>query len=58
MSRMAKENSSGWLYLIPIYHLMTDAINHQGQDILTKYWWGTAGFDDAVQKMKKSSDEK
>ena len=55
---MAKENSSGWLYLIPIYHLMTDAINHQGQDILTKYWWGTAGFDDAVQKMKKSSDKK
>ena len=43
---------SRWLYLIPFYHILTNAKSVRGESYLTQKWWGTKGFDELVQQFK------
>ena len=52
MIALEQYGTSYWLYLIPLYHMLTNAKSLQGENYLTPKWWRTDGFDELVQQFK------
>ena len=55
MGILAKKKDSVWVYLIPFYHMLTDASQSSVGEYKTHEWWGTAGFDEIVQVAKRNN---
>ena len=54
MHVLAVEKANEWLYLIPLYHIFAKSMGTRGANCRSPEWWGTAGFDDDVQGLKKA----
>ena len=55
MDILAKKKDVVWIYLIPFYHLLTDASQSSVGEYKAQERWGTAGFVEIVKAAKENN---